>query len=128
MECRDLTPQLDDCLDGRLDAAARRSIQEHLERCPDCRRLHQHAAALQAALRTLPAPTSRPGFVDRALAHATGAAAGAARPPRRAVVGFALAATLVLGVVLGIFLATQPAPAPVPTVALIARSRCRRRP
>ncbi len=119
MECRDFTPQLDDCLDGRLDAAARRSIQEHLERCPDCRRLHQHAAALQAALRTLPAPTSRPGFVDRALAHATGAAAGAARPPRRAVVGFALAATLVLGVVLGIFLATQPAPAPVQTVALM---------
>ncbi len=117
MECRDFTPQLDDCLDGRLDAAARRSIQEHLERCPDCRRLHQHAAALQAALRTLPAPTPRPGFVDRALAHATGAAAGAARPPRRAVVGFALAATLVLGVVLGIFLAT-PKPLQAATLSL----------
>jgi len=117
MECRDFTPQLDDCLDGRLDAAARRSIQEHLERCPDCRRLHQHAAALQAALRTLPAPTPRQGFVDQALSRATGAAAGAVRTPRRGVLGMALAASLVLGVAVGVFLVTRPAP--VQTVALM---------
>ena len=117
MECRDFTQQLDDCLDGRLDAAARRSIQEHLERCPDCRRLHQHAAALQAALRTLPAPTPRQGFVDQALSRATGAAAGAVRTPRRGVLGMALAASLVLGVAVGVFLVTRPAP--VPTVALM---------
>ncbi len=116
MECRDFTQQLDDCLDGRLDAAARRSIQEHLERCPDCRRLHQHAAALQAALRTLPAPTPRQGFVDQALSRATGAAAGAVRTPRRGVLGMALAASLVLGVAVGVFLVTRPAP--VQTVAL----------
>jgi len=117
MECRDFTPQLDDCLDGRLDAAARRSIQQHLERCPDCRRLHQHAAALQAALRTLPAPTPRQGFVDQALSRATDAAAGAVRTPRRGVLGMALAASLVLGVAVGVFLVTRPAP--VPTVALM---------
>ncbi len=117
MECRDFTQQLDDCLDGRLDAAARRSIQQHLERCPDCRRLHQHAAALQAALRTLPAPTSRQGFVDQALSRATGAAAGAVRTPRRGVLGMALAASLVLGVAVGVFLVTRPAP--VQTVALM---------
>src|SRR5712691_170431 len=116
MECRDLTPQLDDSLDGRLDAAARRSIQEHLERCPDCRRRHRHAVALQAALRTLPAPTPHPGFVDRALSRATGVAAGTVRTPRRGVFGMALAASLVLGVAVGVFLATQPAPAQ--TVAL----------
>ena len=43
-------------------------------------------------------------------------AAGAAQPPRRAVIGLALAATLVLGVSLGVFLATPSAPAQ--TVAL----------
>jgi len=112
MECRDFTPQLDDCLDGQLDAAARRSIQEHLERCPDCRRLHQHAVALRAALRTLPAPTPRQGFVDQALSRA----AGAVRTPRRGVLGMALAASLVLGVAVGVFLVTRPAP--VQTVAL----------
>ena len=117
MECHDLALQLDDYLDGRLDAAARRSIQEHLERCPDCRSSHRHAVALQAALRTLPAPTPHPGFVDRALSRATPAAAGAALPPRRAVIGLALAASLVLGVVVGVFLVTRPAP--VQTVALM---------
>ena len=117
MECRDFTQQLDDCLDGRLDAAARRSIQQHLERCPDCRRRHQHAVALRAALRTLPAPTPRQGFVDQALSRATGAAAGAVRTPRRGALGMALAASLVLGVAVGVFLVTRPAP--VQTVALM---------
>jgi len=117
MECRDFTPQLDDYLDGRLDAVRRQSIQEHLGRCPSCRRLHQHAAVLQAALRTLYAPASRPGFVDEALGRAS-RAAGAARPPRHAVIGFALAASLVLGVSLGVFLATPPAPAQTVTLTL----------
>lgn len=109
MECQDFALQLDDYLDGRFDAVRRQSIQGHLERCPSCSRLHQHAAALQTALRTLPAPASRPGFLDQALGRAR-RAAGAARPPRRAAIGFALAASLVLGVALGVFLATQPAP------------------
>ncbi|SRR5712692_6226417 len=116
MECQDFAPQLDDSLDGRLDAAGQRSIQEHLELCPVCRRRHQHAVALQAALRTLPAPTSRPGFVDQALLRATRAAVSSSRHTRRAALGMALAASVVLGVALGVFLAAQPAP--VPTVAL----------
>jgi len=118
MECQDFALQLDEYLDGRLDAARQQATREHLERCPNCRRLHQHAVALQAAVRTLPAPTPHPGFVDEALGRASRAAAGAAWPSRRAVISVALAATLVLGVALGVFLATQPAPMPVPTVAL----------
>ena len=112
MECHNLALQLDDYLDGRLDAVAQHSIQEHLELCPNCRRRHQHAVALQAALRTLPAPTPRQGFVDQALSRA----AGAVRTPRRGVLGMALAASLVLGVAVGVFLVTRPAP--VQTVAL----------
>jgi hypothetical protein len=118
MNCRDFALQLDDYLDGRLDAVWQQSMQEHLERCLPCRRRHQHAVALQAALRTLPAPASGPGFVDQAVARATRTTAGAAWSPRRAVISLALAATLVLGVALGVFLAMQPAPAPVQTVAL----------
>ncbi len=110
MECHDLALQLDDYLDGRLDAVGQRSIQEHLELCPNCRRRHQHAVALQAAVRTLTAPTPHPDFVDRALSRATHAAVGSARHTRRAVLGMALAASVVLGVALGVFLATQPAP------------------
>jgi hypothetical protein len=118
MECHNFALQLDDYLDGRLDAVRQQSIQEHLEGCLNCRRRHQHAVALQAALRTLPAPSPRPGFLDQALSSATRAAVGSARHTRRAVLGMALAASLVLGLALGVFLATQPAPAPVQTVAL----------
>ena len=49
MECRDFAQQLDDLLDGGLDAARQKSIQEHVGRCPDCRRLHEHAVAVRQA-------------------------------------------------------------------------------
>jgi hypothetical protein len=116
MECRDFALQLDDWLDGRLDAVRQKSVQEHLERCPSCRRQHQHAVAVQAAVRELSPPAPHPGFVDQALSRATRPAVGSAHPARRAVLGVALAATLVLGVGLGVFLAMQPAP--VQAVAL----------
>src|SRR5688572_13428167 len=118
MKCRDIALLLDDYLDRRLDPVRQQSIQEHLQGCPPCRRRHQHATALQAALRALPAPAPHPGFVDQALSRAAHAAVAGARRTRRAVLGMALAASLVLGVALGVFLATQLAPAPVQTVAL----------
>jgi anti-sigma factor RsiW len=115
MECRDLALQLDDLLDGRLDAARQKPVQEHLGRCPDCRRRHEHAVAVREAVRKLSPPAMHPGFIDQALSRATRAAAGGARPMWRPVLGTALAASLVLGVALGVFLATRPA---VQTVAL----------
>jgi hypothetical protein len=118
MECRDFALQSNDYLDGRLDPVRQQSMQEHMEHCLSCRRRHQHAAALQATLRTLPAPASRGDFVEQALARATHSTARAAWSPRRAVLGMALAASLVLGVAVGVFFATQPAPAPVQTVEL----------
>ena len=65
MECRDFVLQLDDWLDGRLDSARKKSIQEHLGRCPSCRRLYERANAVQAGLRELPPPTLHPDFTDR---------------------------------------------------------------
>lgn len=116
MECRDLSLQLDDWLDGRLDAVRQKSIQEHLGRCPTCRGQHQHAVVVQAALRELSPPAPHPGFVDQALARATRTVAGRAHPAWRPVVGMALAASLVLGVALGAFLVMRDEP--VQTVAL----------
>src|SRR6266581_8581714 len=106
MECRDFTPQLDDLLDGGLDAARHKSVQEHLGHCPDCRRRHEHAVAVRQAVRKLSPPALRPDFIDQALSRAT--RVGAARPKWRPVLGMAIAATLVLGVALGVFFATQP--------------------
>jgi predicted anti-sigma-YlaC factor YlaD len=113
MECRDFAQQLDDLLDGGLDAARQRSIHEHLGRCPECRRRHEHAVAVRQAVHELSPPAPHPGFIDQALARA--ARVGEARPRWRPKLGMALAASLVLGAALAVFFATQPA---VQTVAL----------
>ena len=110
MECRDFALQLDDLLDGRLDAPRRKSIQEHLGSCPDCRRRHEHAVAVREAVCKLSPPALHPGFMDQALSRATRAAVGGARPMWRPVLGMALAATLVLGVAVGAFLSTRSEP------------------
>src|SRR5437899_3188642 len=116
MECSEFALRLDDLLDGRLHALGRKSIEEHLGRCPDCRNRHEHAVAVLESVRKLTPPAAHPGFIDQALSRATRPVAGAARPKWRPVLGIALAASLVLGVALGVFLATQPEP--VQAVAL----------
>jgi putative zinc finger protein len=118
MECRDFTMQLDDWLDGRLDALQRKSVQEHLELCPDCRHRHEHAVAVQKAVRSLTPPAPLPGFMDQALSRATRPSVGSGRPTWRPVLGMALAASLVLGVALGVFLTTRPEPVQTVTLAL----------
>jgi len=110
MECRDFTLQLDDWLDGRLDTFRERSIRQHLNVCADCRRRHQHALAVQAAVRELPAPIPHPSFVEQALARAIRGPGAGARSTRRFVFGMALAASVMLGVALGLFLTMRPTP------------------
>src|SRR5437867_3204231 len=116
MECGEFALRLDDLLDGRLHALGRKSIQEHMERCPDCRQRHEHAVAVLESVRKLTPPALHPGFTDQALSRATRKAAGGAHPKWRPVLGMALAASLVLGVALGVFLATRSEP--VQAVAL----------
>lgn len=116
MECIEFGLRLDDFLDGRLHALGRKSLQEHLARCPECRERHEHAVAVLESVRKLTPPAAHPGFIDQALSRATRPVAGAARSKWRPVLGMALAASLVLGVALGVFLATQPEP--VQAVAL----------
>jgi len=72
--------------------------------------------AVLEAVRRLSPPALHPGVIDQALSRATRPAAGAARPQWRPVLGMALAASLVLGVALGVFLATRSEP--VQAVAL----------
>src|SRR5947208_13583531 len=110
MECSDFALRLDDLLDGRLHALGRKAIEEHLERCPDCRQRYEHAVAVLEAVRKLSPPAVHPGFIDQALSRATRPAAGASRTKSRPVLGMALAASLVLGVALGVFLATRQDP------------------
>ena len=110
MDCSEFAQRLDDLLDGRLHALGRKAIEEHVGRCPDCRRRHEHAVALMESLRRLAPPALHPGFIDQALSRATRPVPVAARSKWRPVLGMALAASLVLGVALGVFLATRPDP------------------
>jgi putative zinc finger protein len=113
MECREFITQLDDYLDGRIDE---RPMRAHLAGCADCRSRHEKAMVAQQALRRLSPPEMHPGFVDRAMARAIRPNPVSARPTRRAVLGMALAASLVIGVTLGAFLSMREAP--VQSVAL----------
>jgi len=116
MDCRCFALQVDDWLDGRLNVAERQLMHSHVESCPGCRRGYGAAGALRAALRTLPAPALRPGFAERALARA----AAAPRTGRQAVLGMALAASVVLGLgVAAILFAVRPEP--VQTLVLTER-------
>ena len=116
MNCREFAQHLDDWLDGELDTSAQRSIQEHLGRCPACRRRHEHAVRVQAAVRELAPSAPHPGFVDQAIARATRVAPASSGPGWRPILGMGLAAALVLGVAVGAFLVSWSAP--VQTVAL----------
>lgn len=116
MNCRDFTSKLDDYIDGTLEAGAQPSMQEHLQDCTVCRRRHEAELKLRAVLRALPVPAPRPGFVEEVLARA--AASGAATPIwRRPALGLALAASLVIGIALGLALNLRPE-APVHVVSL----------
>ena len=109
MDCSEFASRLDDLLDGRLHALGRKSLEEHLERCADCRARYEHSAAVLEAVRKLTPPAPHPGFIDQALSRAT-RPVPAAHSKWRPAIGMALAASLVLSVALGVFLAMRPDP------------------
>jgi hypothetical protein len=116
--CHDIVAQLDDYLDGQLDAMRQQAMEKHLQHCPQCLLQRDRVAALRAALRALPAPAPRPGFAAEALAYAVRGAGGGTRPARRTLFAMALAASLVLAAGVAVFVGTQLAPTPVQTVTL----------
>ena len=71
MDCKHFHEHLDDYADGLLPEDLQCQITQHLEACPDCReRLAEHQELLQA-LKAMPAPHMRPGFMQQALKRAT---------------------------------------------------------
>lgn len=119
MNCAAIELELDDYFDGRLDAASRQAIGAHLQQCAACRERHAQSQNLLAALRTLPAPQVPAGLLERVLARFARVPAPAPRAWPQWAIGPALAATLALGVALGVFYVRESAAPPVvATVAL----------
>lgn len=110
MRCEQVTEQIDDFLDGEIDAGSRAALTAHIEECNNCRETVAGAAALKNQLAhfgkiTRPTPSAK--FFDRALARA--AREGGRRQRTRWVMtgfGGAIAATLMIWVVSSVFFAS----------------------
>lgn len=101
MECKEASQLIEARLDGeRIDEVR---LQRHLSSCARCSRRARQADGLSRALRSLSLEGPTAGFADRALAVATGET-----PRRRHTTWWlsAVAASLVVGLALGILLGT----------------------
>ena len=151
MECREVRRALSELVDGIIARDVRPQVEEHLERCADCRSLLADLRRAREAARALPkmtAPESlwpkvRADFAAGAgqpkrMAPATAASDRGAEPPRRftllrfvprrpaVVTGLAAAAVLVLAVSAGLFVMSRRAAAPPaasPTATATAAAR-----
>ncbi len=92
-KCEEVREQLSAWLDGELAEAEHARVAAHLDSCAACRRELAQLTALNAALAELAAPVPS-GLAERVLARV--------RPSRRYWwQNLALAASLVMGIVLG---------------------------
>ncbi|GEM_PF-2988556 len=123
MKCGSVMRRMSECLDGRLDPARRREIEEHLRSCPRCSEAFQKTQAAEEAARKATAVRPRPGFEEKVLARldappAEGPAPAVARPrPGAFRVVFRTAAGVLIGVLVGVLgqralQTTERAPAP----------------
>jgi hypothetical protein len=115
--CPDMQDQIVDFMLGALDADAARAVQEHLDRCPDCRQylqsLREQGDALVGLGREVGADMeTRQNKVIEALEKVSPVATGTGRilPFTGGFIKTAVAAVLVLGagVVIGRWTAPQP--------------------
>ncbi|HKQ31204.1 MAG TPA: zf-HC2 domain-containing protein, partial [Burkholderiales bacterium] len=70
MNCQQFIERLDEYLDGELTHPDHPSAISHAQSCSSCQWRLTQRQALRAALRELPVPSARPGFLDDALHQA----------------------------------------------------------
>jgi anti-sigma factor RsiW len=94
MKCPEVQDHLSAWLDGELALEVAAGVARHLESCAGCRRELAQLEALEQALGSLPEAALPPGLPEKVRARLP-------RPPRRGWQSLALAASLVLGILLG---------------------------
>lgn len=103
MNCHAFQQHLDEYLEGALAGLEYDAAAAHLQHCTDCQRRLARAQGLRAALRSLPIPPPRSGFLEQALA-------GAQRPQRIRHLGWAFATGAALAASLALWISLTPAP------------------
>lgn len=105
MHCREVTSQLEPYLDDELSVLQVNRLRRHLAGCEHCRRHLQREERWRGLLASLPVPSPSPDFAERVLATA-GRRQGRKRWSTP-VAGGAMAASLALGIGLGLWLPQQ---------------------
>lgn len=107
-ECAAYAERLSAAVDGELDAPGRRRLDTHLESCARCRGMFDDLAALRRRTLVGPVPTLGP-LIDR-IEPAKVATLAVRRTRTRRVGLSAVAASLTVGIVAGIFTLHRGAP------------------
>jgi anti-sigma factor RsiW len=102
--CDAVEPLLSAWVDGELDERHERAVARHVRRCPDCARALEHVGTVRDLVRNLP---QRRAAGELVAAVPLRALAGPASLPR-SVKAFAVAASLLLGAILGLGAAGEP--------------------
>lgn len=103
MECLQISQYLDDELDGTLSEPQRHALQQHLKQCAHCQRRFEENGVLRAALKDWQVPPPSVGFKDRVLQITS--ERNRHWPAPAQLIGLAMAASLVVGIGMGLMLA-----------------------
>ncbi len=104
MNCHDIHNHCDAYLDHELSDTQKRALKAHLESCPACQHYMQQAQTIRDALTKLKAPAMRPAFAEQAFNKARRQKAAVAKTKRFRGSGLALAASLALAGIVGVFM------------------------
>jgi len=103
MNCHDIHNNCDAYLDHEMSDTQKHALEVHLESCPACQQYLQQAQAIRDVLPELKAPAMRPEFASQAFAKVRQQHSRAAGSTRLRGTGLALAASLALAGIVGVF-------------------------
>jgi len=116
MNCHDIHNHCDTYLDHEMSDTQKRALEAHLESCPACRHYMQQAQDIRDALTKLQAPAMRPDFAVQAFNKVRQQNTAVAGSKRFTGTGLALAASLALAGIVGVFIyqpnSMEPQPEP----------------
>jgi len=114
MNCHDIHNHCDAYLDHEMSDTQKRALEAHLESCPACQHYMQQAQDIRDALTKLQAPAMRPDFAAQAFNKVRRQNTTVAGSKRFTGAGLALAASLALAGIVGVFIyqphSTEPEP------------------